>query len=104
MSRADVREALDAAIMRARRAEWLRQRLDALPLAYVGAMLEERIANRRAYDQALADLRADIAAMQDRPRLTDTGTQARVTMLGLTSTSTGGLAAALRNWITRATT
>lgn len=89
---------------RARRAEWLRKRLDALPRPYQGDTFDERVAARAAYMAQLAALKAEIEALHDRPRLTDTGTQARVTMLGLTSTSTGGLAAALRNWITRATT
>jgi hypothetical protein len=72
---------LTMAALRASRADWLRKRLDALPLAYVGATIEERIRNRCAYDEALADLHADLADMQDRPRLTETGSGARVTML-----------------------
>lgn len=49
MSRAVTqRGKLDAAVMRARRAEWLRPRLDALPRPYQGDTPGERVAARAA--------------------------------------------------------
>ncbi len=91
-------------VSRAARAVWLRDQLAALPPPHIGDTTAERIANRQAYGAALARLGAAIEALPDRPRLRDTGGVCRVAMLGLTASSTGGMVAALRNWIARATT
>lgn len=89
-----------AAVRRARVA-WLREELARLPTPYHGDTADDRIANRRRHEAALDDLTVRLMAQDDAPRLRSTWQGARVEMLGITTTSTGGMAAALRNWITR---
>jgi len=88
------------AAARADRARWLRDQIEALPPFDAG----DPLGWNRRFREAEAALLRRIAQLTDRPRVIDTGLAARVTMLGLTATSTGGATAALRNWITRATT
>ena len=88
---------------RAERAAWIREQLATLPRP-AGISWPDHGAARLTYRDALDRLRQTIEACTDRPQLIDTGTVTRVSMLGLTATSTAGLEAALRNWITRATT
>lgn len=94
----------DIAILDAR-VRWLRDQLDGLP-ALTGTPNgagSEWIARRTRRAQALDALVARLAAMPDRPVVTDgSGAAVRVRMLGITSTSTMGVMGALRNWLVRA--
>lgn len=94
--------ASDLAARRRARVTWLRDQLAALPRPCEGDTIDARIAARRAYDRAIDNLQMRLMALPDEPRFRITWQGARVEMLGITSTSTAGPAAALTNWIARA--
>lgn len=79
------------------RARWLQGQLDRLP-AIKGPDFH---GTRALHQAAVDDLAARLSALPDRPRLRAEWNGASVRMLGIRSTSTSGLAAALRNWINR---
>lgn len=80
------------------RAMYLRRELDALP------RIEgpDYMASRARHRAAVEALHIRLAALPDQPRIRDAWNGARVTMLGITATSTSGLHQALHNWCTRA--
>lgn len=88
----------------AERATWIRDQLDSLPAItnVTPAAGSDWIAARTRRAQALDALADRLRGLPDRPVLTEDGRGARVRMLGITSTSTEGLAGALRSWLTRA--
>jgi len=80
------------------RAEWLREKLAALP------KIEgpDYITSRKRFHEAVTALGEELSTAPDTPRLRDEWNGASVTMLGLRSTSTSGLHGALTNWCARA--
>lgn len=92
---------VDSAALHAR-ADWLQDRLDALPARYVmGEGRDAFDARTRAHAAAVDLLRADILALPEAPRRYDDHSGARLTMLDIRCTSTEGVIGACHNWIAR---
>jgi hypothetical protein len=74
-------------------ATWLRQELDKLPPVYP---------DRRAYDRALDGVMLRLGRHDPPPaRMDASWNVAKFTWHGIASTSTSGLANAMRNWLAR---
>ncbi|MBL3569888.1 hypothetical protein BV509_00870 [Rhodovulum sulfidophilum] len=89
---------LELKTARTGRAEWLREQMDGLPPVYDPTAPMEQHAR---YMQALSALETTLRGLPEPARITVKWNGASVTMLGITSTSTSGLAGALSNWCAR---